>query len=52
MKEKKPIDPRILTAVILLEEKLCREYNITSDELRSRTIEIKDRIVTIKGDKK
>jgi hypothetical protein len=49
---KKPTDPRILTAVILLEEKLCREYNLTSEKLRSSTIEIKDRIVTIKGDKK
>lgn len=36
------------TAVTLLEEKLCREYSLTLDELRQATITIKNGEVTVK----
>lgn len=38
-------------AVRLLEEKLCREYDISLEELRKATITIKDGGVTVKGKK-
>lgn len=36
-------------AVRLLEEKLCREYGLSQEELRKSTITIKDGEVTVKG---
>jgi len=36
------------TAVTLLEEKLCREYSLTLDELRQATVTIKNGEVTVK----
>jgi hypothetical protein len=36
------------TAVTLLEEKLCREYSLTLDELRQATVTIKGGEVTVK----
>lgn len=38
-------------AVRLLEEKLCREYSLSIEELRKKTITIKNGEVTVKGKK-
>lgn len=36
-------------AVRLLEEKLCREYDMSLEDLRNSTIIIKDGVITVKG---
>lgn len=43
----KPAD-KTSSAVLLLEEKLCREYGVSQEELRAGTITIKNGEVTVK----
>lgn len=47
----KPSSNKVDVAVRLLEEKLCREYSLSVEELRKTTITIKDGEVTVKGKK-
>lgn len=43
-----PVVNKLDSSVLLLEEKLCREYNLTLEELRASTITIKNGEVTVK----
>jgi hypothetical protein len=45
----KPFSEQVGVAVRLLEEKLCREYSLSVEELRKKTITIKNGEVTVKG---
>lgn len=47
--EVQPSSSKVDAAVRLLEEKLCREYDMTLEELRKATITIKNGVVTVKG---
>lgn len=47
--EVQPSSSKVDAAVRLLEEKLCREYDMTLEELRKATITIKNGQVTVKG---
>lgn len=47
--EKPSSSSKVDVAVRLLEEKLCREYEISQEELRKATITIKNGEVTVKG---
>lgn len=47
----KPFSNKVDVAVRLLEEKLCREYDMSIEELRKATITIKNGEVTVKGKK-
>lgn len=49
--EVQPSSSKVDAAVRLLEEKLCREYDMTLEELRKATITIKNGEVTVKGKK-
>lgn len=49
--EIQPVSSKISSAVLLLEEKLCREYDLSLEELRASTITIKNGEVTVKGKK-
>lgn len=49
--EVQPSSSKVDAAVRLLEEKLCREYDMTLEELRKATITIKNGVVTVKGKK-
>jgi hypothetical protein len=49
--EVRPVSTKIASAVLLLEEKLCREYDLSLEELRASTITIKNGEVTVKGKK-
>lgn len=51
MKEKVPSSIKVEVAILLLEEKLCREYGLSLEELRRATITIKGGQVTVKGNK-
>lgn len=51
MEEIKSLSTNIYVAVCLLEEKLCREYDLSLEELRASTITIKNGEVTVKGKK-
>lgn len=42
-------DSKIAVAVRLLEEKLCREYDLSLEELQKKTITIKGGEITVKG---
>lgn len=47
--EKPSSSSKVDVAVRLLEEKLCREYEISQEELRKATITIKNGEITVKG---
>ncbi|UOF80560.1 hypothetical protein [Caudoviricetes sp.] len=49
--EVQPVSTKIASAVLLLEEKLFREYDLSLEELRASTITIKNGEVTVKGKK-
>ncbi len=49
--EVKPSSDKLGVAVRLLEEKLSREYGMSTEELHKATITIKDGEVTVKGKK-
>ena len=49
MEEKQPLANKLDVAVRLLEEKLCREYDLSLEQLRKATITIKNGEVTVKG---
>lgn len=49
--EVQPVSDKVQSAVRLLEEKLCREYDMTVEELRKATITIKNGQVTVKKGK-
>jgi hypothetical protein len=49
--EVQPVSDKVQSAVRLLEEKLCREYDMTVEELRKATITIKNGEVTVKKGK-
>lgn len=49
--EVQPSSNKVDAAVRLLEEKLCREYDMTLEELRKATITIKNGEITVKGKK-
>lgn len=49
MENIKPSMNKVEAAVRLLEEKLCREYSLSVEELRKKTITIKNGEVTVKG---
>mgnify|MGYP000885611206 CR=1 FL=1 len=51
MEQVTPSANKVDVAVRLLEEKLCREYGMSQEELRKATITIKDGEVTVKGKK-
>lgn len=48
-KELQPVANKVDVAIRLLEEKLCREYSLSIEELRKATITIKNGEVTVKG---
>lgn len=47
--EVQPASNKVQSAVRLLEEKLCREYEMSLEELRKATVTIKNGEVTVKG---
>ncbi len=47
--EVQPASDKVQSAVRLLEEKLCREYEMSLEELRKATVTIKNGEVTVKG---
>lgn len=49
--EIQPVSSKVASAILLLEEKLCREYDLSLEELRASTITIKNGEVTVKGKK-
>jgi hypothetical protein len=49
--EVQPSSNKVDAAVLLLVEKLCREYDMTLEELRRATITIKNGEITVKGKK-
>ncbi len=49
--EVQPVSDKVQSAVRLLEEKLCREYEMSLEELRKATVTIKNGEVTVKGKK-
>jgi len=51
MEKMTPSANKLDFAVRLLEEKLCREYCLSIEELRKKTITIKGGEVTVKGKK-
>lgn len=51
MKEKISSSSKVEAVILLLEEKLCREYDLSLEELRQATITIKGGQVTVKGKK-
>jgi len=51
MKEKVSSSSKVEAVILLLEEKLCREYDLSLEELRRATITIKGGQVTVKGKK-
>ncbi len=51
VEEIQPVSSKISSAILLLEEKLCREYDLSLEELRASTITIKNGEVTVKGQK-
>lgn len=51
MKEKVSLSNKVESTILLLEEKLCREYGLSLEELRRATITIKGGQVTVKGKK-
>ena len=51
MKEQISLSNKVEATILLLEEKLCREYGLSLEELRRATITIKGGQVTVKGKK-
>lgn len=49
--EVQPVSDKVQSAVRLLKEKLCREYEMTVEELDKATITIKNGEVTVKKGK-
>jgi len=49
--EVQPVSDKVQSAVRLLEEKLCREYDLTTEELKKATITIKNGEITVKKGK-